>query len=109
MLNLTPIELFYVYETLMKSTSTGLDNLDNKKFILFKIRQTLLDKLDFIKDESDKQLYKVWINQEEHRVKDLSTRNINLNLPVPARPSLKKKEVNFNKTSKKVVNKRKKV
>jgi len=84
MLNLTPTELFFVYETLTNTVAVGSEQQENKQFVLAKVRQELLDRLISFKAESNKVLYDVWMNQEEQRLKDLSKKNNDLKMTAPA-------------------------
>lgn len=80
MLNLTPTELFFVYETLMNTVVAGAEQQENKQFVLSKVREELLDQLGSLKSESNKALYGAWMNQETQRLKDLSKKNDDLKI-----------------------------
>lgn len=82
MLNLTPSELFFIYETLMNTVVAGAEQQENKQFVLSKVREELLDTLDSLKSESNKALYGAWMNQETQRLKDLSRKNDDLKTSV---------------------------
>lgn len=84
MLNLTPTELFFVYETLTNTVAVGSEQQENKQFVLAKVRQELLDRLISLKAESNKVLYDAWMNQEEQRLKDLSKKNNDLKMTAAA-------------------------
>lgn len=84
MLNLTPTELFFVYETLTNTVVVGSEQQENKQFVLAKVRQELLDRLISLKAESNKVLYDAWMNQEEQRLKDLSKKNNDLKMTAAA-------------------------
>lgn len=82
MLNLTPTELFFVYETLVNAVVVGAEQQENKQFVLSKVREELLETLGSLKSESNKALYGVWMNQESQRLKDLSKKNDDLKISV---------------------------
>ena len=75
MLNLTPTELFFVYETLASSSMIGAEQQENKQFVLSKVRAELINSLVSFKAESNEVLYPIWLNQESQRINDLSKKN----------------------------------
>lgn len=75
MLNLTPTELFFLYETLVKSNASGVEEHEETQILLQKIRTELVDQLESVQAEASKTLYEVWKTQETQKVKDLSKKN----------------------------------
>jgi len=107
MLNLTPTELFFVYETLINTVAVGAEQQENKQFVLAKVREELLDRLASLKAESNKALYDVWMNQEEQRLKDLSKKNDDLKIATSSVEVVDSSKLNKKKQTTKTSQKRK--
>lgn len=75
MLNLTPTELFFLYENLTNSIVAGSEQQELKTMILSKIKSSLIEKLESLQTETSKSLYEVWKSKEAQKLKDLSEKN----------------------------------
>jgi hypothetical protein len=99
MLNLTPTELFFVYETLASSIMIGAEQQENKQFVLSKVRDELINTLVSFKAESNEVDYPIWLNQESRRIDDLSKKNEVLKTRTPRfKERSLKKNINYTKT-----------
>lgn len=78
MLNLTPTELFFLYENLINSIVTGSEQQELKTMILSKIKFSLVEKLESLQVETSKSMYEAWKSKEEQKLKDLSQKNEDL-------------------------------
>jgi len=101
MLNLSPTELFFLYETLVKSNVSGVEEHEDTQILLQKIKNELVDQLESAQAESSKALYEVWKSQEAQKLQDLSRKNEEIK---SSASSSKKKTTG--KTSKKTTKKK---
>jgi hypothetical protein len=75
MLNLTPIEIFFLYENLTNTVVNGSEQQELKTMILSKIKSSIVEKLESLQAETSKSLYEVWKSKEAQKLKDLSQKN----------------------------------
>lgn len=75
MLNLTPIEIFFLYENLTNIVVNGSEQQELKTMILSKIKSSIVEKLESLQVETSKSLYEVWKSKEAQKLKDLSQKN----------------------------------
>jgi len=99
MLNLTPTELFFLYENLTNSIVSGAEQQDLKTMILSKVKTALVERLESLQEETNKTMYEAWKSNEEKKLKDLSQKNEDLKMPriksephVPAKKKVTKKK-----------------
>ena len=75
MLNLTPIEIFFLSENLTNTVVNGSEQQALKTMILSKIKSSIVEKLESLQVETSKSLYEVWKSKEAQKLKDLSQKN----------------------------------
>ena len=83
MLNLTPTELFFLYESLIKSNVSGVEELEETQILLQKVKTELVDQLESVQAETSKNLYEVWKTQETQKLQDLNRKNDELKVTPP--------------------------
>lgn len=81
-LNFTAEELLYLYDLLLKNESNDLNVLataHDRESLLHKVRGPILSVLQKEQEKSEKVMYKAWSEQEEKKIKNLKTKNLELN------------------------------
>ena len=74
-INLTPLELVYLYETLLTSSVSSSEQQDARQSIVSKARTSLLEKLEKISVDTNKTQFESWAANEAKKVQDLEKKN----------------------------------